>query len=92
MDNDPNKEAVVPLLNQKVQSLEKHLDRLGESHRDLVAKTSELIVIVRMDGANIADNIKKIDRNHQTLINRIWALLGAVIISIVISGLDVMRK
>lgn len=92
MELNECKDASVPLLRQKVESLEKHVDRLGESHRELVAKATELIVVVRMDGENISDNIRKIDRNHQTLVNRIWALLAAVIISLIISGLEFVRK
>ncbi len=92
METNEYKESSIPLLKQKVESIEKHLDRLGESHRELMAKATELIVVVRMDGVNIANNIRKIDKNHQTLVNRIWALLAAVIISLILSGLEFVRK
>lgn len=93
MENNTNQESTeLKLVAQKLDFFESHLNRLGESHRDLTSKVEYLITIVPKNEEHISKSISTLQKNQATLTTRIWAILSALIVAGILMIMDILSK
>jgi chaperonin cofactor prefoldin len=85
-------DSLLPLLGQKVDSIEKQLDNLDKSHAILVKQITELITTVNLRNEFLENKVSVLSRNHQNLNNKLWGLVAVVLASLLVSVFDMLKR